>query len=255
EVRELINSFSRAATVIRDGQDSLHRAYVECVGSLASALDARDCYTAGHSHRVSEYSCAIAESLGFAPAQLDELRIGALLHDIGKIGVPDSVLQCPGKLTGEDLRLIRQHPEIGRRILQGVHGFAPYLSTVELHHENWDGTGYPHGLIGEETPLTARIVHVADAYDAMTSDRPYRSGMKSEDALRILEQHAGKQFDPAIVEAFVVLARTTSIRTGSGFRENRSLLFLAESLARESKLAQETGTRTESTAASVQSTA
>ena len=254
EVRELIYSFSRAATVIRDGQENLHRAYVECVGSLASALDARDCYTAGHSHRVSEFSCAIAESLGLDSAQLDELRIGALLHDIGKIGVPDNVLQSPGKLTGEDLRRIRQHPEIGRKILQGVHGFAPYLSTVELHHENWDGTGYPHGLIGEETPLAARIVHVADAYDAMTSDRPYRSGMRSEDALRILEEHAGKQFDPAIVEVFVELARTTCIRTGSGFRDNRSLRFLAESLERESKSAEEARSETESSALPVQPT-
>ncbi len=254
EVRELINSFSRAATVIRDGQENLHQAYVECVGSLASALDARDCYTAGHSHRVSEYSCAIAESLGLDSVQLDELRIGALLHDIGKIGVPDSVLQSPGKLTGEDLRRIRQHPEIGRKILQGVHGFAPYLSTVELHHENWDGTGYPHGLVGEETPLAARIVHVADAYDAMTSDRPYRSGMRSEDALRILEEHAGKQFDPAIVEVFVELARTTCIRTGSGFRENQSLRLLAESLERESKSAEEARSETESSALPVQPT-
>jgi HD-GYP domain-containing protein (c-di-GMP phosphodiesterase class II) len=235
EVRELIDSFSRAATVIRDGQESLHRAYVECVGSLASALDARDCYTAGHSHRVSEYSCAIAEGLGLDSTQQNELRIGALLHDIGKIGVPDSVLQNPGRLTGEDLRLIRQHPEIGRRILQGVNGFASYLSTVELHHENWDGTGYPHGLRGEATPLAARIVHVADAYDAMTSDRPYRSGMSSEDALGILEEHAGTQFDPVIVQVFAELVRAGSVRLEKDLYTNRSLRLLAESVHRESQ--------------------
>ncbi len=207
EIRDLTESFNRAATSVREARDNLHRAYVEFAGSLASALDARDRYTAGHSRRVSGFACAIAREMGVPPEQLEEIRIGALLHDIGKIGIADGVLQKEGKLTAEELALIRQHPTIGRRILAGVHGFQAYLHAVELHHENWNGTGYPWGLHGEEIPLAARIVRVADAYDAMTTDRPYRRGIAHEQAIRLLEQNAGVQFDPAIVRAAAVLAR------------------------------------------------
>jgi HD-GYP domain-containing protein (c-di-GMP phosphodiesterase class II) len=208
EIRELSESFNRAAGAIREARENLHSAYVEFIGSLASALDARDPYTAGHSHRVSQFACAIARALNFSDEKLEEIRIGALLHDIGKIGIADSVLQKRGRLTGEEWELIKQHPAIGRRILEGVHGFHDYLPTVELHHENWDGTGYPHGQRGEETPIAARIVHVADAYDAMTSDRPYRPGMSRARALELLRESAGTQFDPAIVPIFVRLMET-----------------------------------------------
>jgi len=209
EIRDLAESFNRAAAAIREARANLHRAYVEFVGSLASALDARDRYTAGHSRRVSELSCAIGRSMNLAPQELDAVRIGALLHDIGKIGIVDGVLQKPGKLTSEEFALIQQHPTIGRRILEGVNGFQDYLPIVELHHENWNGTGYPWGLRGEATPLCARIVHVADAYDAMTSDRPYRRGMTLEQAIRVLRQYAGTQFDPAIVPVFASLMAFT----------------------------------------------
>ncbi|HYI92192.1 MAG TPA: HD-GYP domain-containing protein [Bryobacteraceae bacterium] len=202
EIHELAASFNEAAVAVRQGRDDLNRAYVEFIGSLASALDARDPYTAGHSIRVSEYSCLIAGHLHLAPAEVDELRIGALLHDVGKIGIADSVLQKPGKLSDEEFQLIKEHPVIGRKILEGVNGLAPYLPTVELHHENWDGTGYPNGLKGEQVPLAARIVHVADAYDAMTSDRPYRRGMSAAHALNVLKANAGTQFDPLLVTTF-----------------------------------------------------
>ncbi|HJT88442.1 MAG TPA: HD-GYP domain-containing protein [Bryobacteraceae bacterium] len=203
EIRELMESFNQAAQAVREGRDNLHRAYVEFVGSLANALDARDPYTAGHSERVSELSCLIARAMGAEGPELEEIRIGALLHDIGKIGIADSVLQKDGRLTEEERLLIQQHPTIGRRILEGVGGFQPYLATVELHHENWDGSGYPRGLAGEASPLPARIVHVADAYDAMTSNRPYRRAMSHEQAIRILQQNSGTQFDAAIVPVFV----------------------------------------------------
>jgi HD-GYP domain-containing protein (c-di-GMP phosphodiesterase class II) len=206
EVRELTSSFNRAAGAIRDAREGLQRAYVEFVGSLASALDARDPYTAGHSRRVSTLACATAVALGVKQETVDEIRIGALLHDIGKIGISDTVLRKAGKLTAEEFALIKAHPEIGRRILEGVHGFTPYLGAVELHHENWDGTGYPRGQHGEETPIAARIIHVADAYDAMTTDRPYRRGMSHEQALAILQEYAGRQFDPRVVVAFIHLA-------------------------------------------------
>ena len=205
EIRELTDSFNHAAASIREGQDRLVQAYVEFVSSLASALDARDPYTAGHSLRVSEYSCAIARAMKVPEQEQELIRVGALLHDIGKIGISDAVLQKPGRLTPEEEKLIQQHPVIGRKILECVHGFDAYLPVVELHHENWDGAGYPHGLKGEQTPRTARIVKVADAYDAMTSDRPYRRGMAHDQAIRVLLENSGTQLDPAAVQTFVAL--------------------------------------------------
>jgi HD-GYP domain-containing protein (c-di-GMP phosphodiesterase class II) len=206
EIQELAGSFNRAAVSVRESQDSLQRAYVEFVGSLASALDARDRYTSGHSERVSDLSCSTAAALDLDPGEIERIRIGALLHDIGKIGVADSVLQKPGRLTREEFALIKEHPQTGCRILEGVQGLASYLPAVELHHENWDGSGYPYGQAGEATPIEARIIHVSDAYDAMTTDRPYRAGMTHEEAIRILKMNAGTQFDPRVVAAFLTTA-------------------------------------------------
>jgi HD-GYP domain-containing protein (c-di-GMP phosphodiesterase class II) len=203
EIRELIESFARAAAAVRESRENLQQAYVEFVGSLAGALDARDDYTAGHSRRVSEYSCVIAETLNITGTDLEVIRVGALLHDIGKIGVLDSVLRKPSKLTSDEMALVQQHPSIGRRILEGVRGFQPYLPIVELHHENWDGTGYPLRLADTKVPLCARIVHVADAYDAMTSARPYRLALGHDTAMRELKRFAGIQFDPEVVRALV----------------------------------------------------
>jgi HD-GYP domain-containing protein (c-di-GMP phosphodiesterase class II) len=207
EIQELAEIYNRAAISVRAAGENLEAAYLEFVGSLANALDARDPYTAGHSSRVSQLSCATASALELDPNEVERIRIGALLHDVGKIGVADSVLQKPGRLTEEEFALVKQHPVIGRRILEGVQGFAPYLAAVELHHENWNGTGYPRGQAGEETPIEARIIHVSDAYDAMTTDRSYRHGMTHERAISILMEFAGTQFDPRIVDVFVNLPR------------------------------------------------
>ena len=212
EIQELAEIYNRAAISVRAAGENLEAAYLEFVGSLAHALDARDPYTAGHSRRVSELSCATAEALLLNPEDVERIRIGALLHDIGKIGVSDVVLQKPGRLTDEEFALVKQHPVIGRHILEGVQGFAPYLGAVELHHENWDGTGYPKGQSGEETPLEARIIHVSDAYDAMTTDRSYRRGMTHEKAMSILVEFAGIQFDPQLVELFRNLPREVFTR-------------------------------------------
>ena len=209
EIRGLIQSFNRAATAIREARANLTLAYVEFVESLASALDARDRYTAGHSKRVSELSRSLAAAMHLPPEEVERVRVGALLHDIGKIGIADTVLQKPGRLTPEEFTLIRQHPEIGRHILEGVNGFAAYLDAVELHHEDWDGTGYPHGFKGQTTPLDARIIHVADAYDAMTTDRPYRRGMTHQEALSNIQENAGRQFDPDVVRCFTELTPQT----------------------------------------------
>jgi putative nucleotidyltransferase with HDIG domain len=205
EIRELADIYNHAAASVRTSSEKLEAAYLEFVGSLASALDARDRYTSGHSHRVSQLSCAIASAMHLVPVDIERIRIGALLHDIGKIGIADRVLQKPGRLNDEEWRIIKQHPVIGRRILEGVHGFAPYLDAVELHHENWDGSGYPHGQKGAETPIDARIIHVADAYDAMTTDRSYRTAMTHDRAASILLENAGRQFDAAIVAVFLAL--------------------------------------------------
>jgi putative nucleotidyltransferase with HDIG domain len=207
EIRELAESYNRAAVSLRNARENLQGAYVEFVGSLANALDARDRYTSGHSCRVSQLSCATAAAMGLDPEHVERIRTGALLHDIGKIGIADSVLQKPGRLTAEEFAIVKEHPVIGRRILEGVRGLAPYLDAVELHHENWDGSGYPKGQSGDETLVDARIIHVSDAYDAMTSNRSYRRGMTHEQAIDELCKYAGTQFDPRVVELFVKLPR------------------------------------------------
>ncbi len=205
EVNRLAEEFNRAAKAIRDSQYSLEVACLQFVETMAQVLDARDAYTAGHSNRVSAYSVAIANAMGLPSRQIEIINIGAKLHDIGKIGIPDAVLQKPGRLTPEEFELIKQHPQIGKRILERVGRFESYLSIVELHHENHDGTGYPFGLKDERIPLEARIVHVADVYDAITSNRSYRNAMPISQVLDIFESGAGTQFDPAVVEVFLSL--------------------------------------------------
>ncbi|HEY7334523.1 MAG TPA: HD-GYP domain-containing protein [Bryobacteraceae bacterium] len=229
EIRALTDSFNRAAASVREGRERLREALVEFIQSLASALDARDPYTAGHSRRVSQYACAVARNMGVSPKELDEIRVGALLHDIGKIGVADAILQKPGRLTDEENRIIQEHPTIGRKILEGVQGFHPYLPVVELHHENWDGTGYPHGLRRDATPLTARIVKIADAYDAMTSDRPYRRGMPHEKALVAIANCSGTQMDPAVVDAFLSMSQNKA-ELGLALTSSDSLQRLADAV-------------------------
>lgn len=207
EVAELAEALNRASTSIREARARLNQVYVSFIDSLTYSLDTRDVYTAGHSRRVSEYSVLIAMQMDLDEENREEIRIGALLHDIGKIGVPDCVLQKPAQLTPEETRLVQEHPAIGYRMLAGVAGFERYLPIVELHHENHDGTGYPHGLRGDEVPRNTRIVHAADAYDAMTSDRPYRDGMSHEDAMAQLSQGAGTQFDPEVVQVMELLSQ------------------------------------------------
>ncbi|MFP4977077.1 HD domain-containing phosphohydrolase [Paenibacillus sp. CN-4] len=167
--------------------------------TLALALDARDSYTAGHSLRVAEYSVIIGRMAGLTREQLDNLRKSALLHDIGKIGVSDHVLFKEGQLTDEEFDQIKSHPVLGESILLQIEppeAMAPYLGGVRSHHERYDGRGYPDGLAGEDIPLFGRVIAVADAYDAMTSDRPYRKGMEHERALNIIREGRGTQWDP-----------------------------------------------------------
>jgi putative nucleotidyltransferase with HDIG domain len=170
---------------------------------LAAALDARDPYTAGHSERVSALAVAMGREMALGDEDLDVLRLGALLHDIGKIGVPDDVLGKPAALTPAEFALIRAHPVIGARILRSIPFLAPHLPIVELHHERPDGSGYPYGLIGDAIPLAARIVHVADAYDAITSARAYRPGRLPQEAVAEITRGMGTDFDAPSVQALV----------------------------------------------------
>ncbi len=175
--------------------------------SLASAIDAKDSHTGDHSTNVANLAVRVARSLGLRAAQVDEVRICARLHDIGKIGVPDAILMKPGPLNGEERDLLRTHAVRGYEILRS----APLPDEVKLSvrhsHERWDGTGYPDGLASEAIPLYGRIVAVVDAYDAMTNDRPYRKALPVDEAFRRLEREAGGQFDPRIVRLFIWLMR------------------------------------------------
>ncbi|MEZ6124418.1 MAG: HD-GYP domain-containing protein [Planctomycetaceae bacterium] len=173
------------------------------IRSLVNAIDAKDSYTCGHSDRVAEFARQIAMTMRFSPEFCERIYMTGLLHDVGKIGVPDSVLQKPGRLTDEEFDHIRQHPVIGHAILRHLKDFSYVLPGVLHHHEAVDGSGYPHGLKGDDIPIEARILAVADAYDAMTSDRPYRAGMPSEKAEAIIADGAGRQWDSNCVTAFL----------------------------------------------------
>jgi putative nucleotidyltransferase with HDIG domain len=201
EVDALTETFNTMMRSIVAAEAETESAYVGAIRALAMALDARDPYTAGHSERVSAISVAIGRQMKLDDDQLEVLRLGALLHDIGKIGVSDAVLRKPGALTGDEFELIKQHPGLGARILRSVPFLSRHLSIVELHHERPDGKGYPHGLAGDEIPLLARIAHVADAFDAITSARAYRPARGAGEALAELWKCAGAQFDAEVVQA------------------------------------------------------
>jgi diguanylate cyclase (GGDEF)-like protein len=196
--------------VLREIEREKERAadgYRAVVRSLAAAIEARDGYTGGHSDEVQRLSTAVARRLGLERAEIEEIRTVALLHDVGKIGIPDHVLHNPDPLTREEWAVMRQHPVIGERILEPLPGLAQVARAVRHEHERWDGTGYPDGLAGEEIPLAARVVLACDAYHALVSDRPYRSALGRDDALSELEFCSGTQFDPAVIEALVACVR------------------------------------------------
>ncbi len=186
-------------------REELSRAYDATIEGWSLALEMRDDETQGHALRVARLAVELGRSLGLPEEQLVHLRRGALLHDIGKMVVPDAILRKPGPLTDEEWNIMRRHPENGRDFLSRVDYLAPALDIPYCHHERWDGSGYPRGLRGEEIPLSARVFAVADNYDALTSDRPYRRAWPEEDVLGHLAAHAGTQFDPGIVSEFLKL--------------------------------------------------
>ena len=197
-VEDFRTSYRRAAALTK----KLEEAYLETITALANAVEARDHVTGDHVERVRSMCMRVGQSLNLTPATLRQLEFGAVLHDIGKIGSPDAILGKAGPLTPSEMATMREHPLIGRRILEGVGFLTPALPAVEAHHERWDGTGYPHGLAGDAIPLAGRIVAVVDAFDAMTSDRPYRAALPIETARAVLVEGKGTQFDPSVVDAF-----------------------------------------------------
>ncbi|GAB6158741.1 hypothetical protein JCM39194_19410 [Desulfotomaculum varum] len=181
--------------------------YLKSISALSSAIDAKDAYTRNHSRNVARYAVALGEGLGLSGEELTHIHFGAILHDIGKIGVPEYILNKPGRLSQEEFQAIKEHPATGARILAPIDFLKEAINVVLYHHERYDGTGYPEGLKGESIPYTARLVSIADAWDAMTSQRSYRAALPVAAAVRELQEGAGSQFDPVMVNVFTDLVR------------------------------------------------
>jgi len=219
EISELAQTFNNMAGDIetfidrlKQAADQNHELFLGSIRMLAAAIDEKDPYTRGHSDRVARYSVLIGQQLGLSPEELDNLRISALLHDVGKIGVDDRVLKKPGALTAEEFEIMKQHPSKGANIMRPVAQLKDVLPGIELHHEHINGKGYPYGLKGDEIPLMARIIAVSDTLDAITTNRPYQSAMDTEAALEIIRKVAGTKFDQKVVEALVRIVDSGKLR-------------------------------------------
>ncbi len=211
-MRSIEITAAQAAIAIENSRlyKNVQSAYMDTVAALANAIETRDPYTRGHTDRVKVLAQAIARRLGWGVEQLFDLWIGCTLHDIGKIGVPDHILNKPAPLTPEEFELMKRHPEIGATIIQDVPFLKPAVPYVYYHHERYDGKGYPTGLAGDKIPIEGRILAVVDTFDAVTSDRPYRTAGTWEDARKELQDCAGTQFDPNLVNIFIEVLTTQS---------------------------------------------
>jgi response regulator RpfG family c-di-GMP phosphodiesterase len=195
-LEERTSKLQRALLVVK-------KTHLDSVKVLAGAIDAKDPYTRGHSDRVRKMSLRIGMKIGFGEERLENLVFGALLHDIGNIGIKDEILQKKGLLSPEEYQYVQQHPLIGVKIVEGIDFFKDKVPMIRNHHEHFNGSGYPDGLIGEVIPLEARVIAVPDAFDAMTSLRPHRQAMPIEDVFLEMEKGKGKQFDPWVLEVFL----------------------------------------------------
>lgn len=210
ELGELAENFNHMSEEIQKAVDNLRKAaqenhllFVNSVRMLAAAIDAKDPYTRGHSERVAKYSLAIGRQLGLSKKELSDLRVGALLHDVGKIGIDDRILRKPGALTEEEFEVMKTHPQKGEAIMGGVPQLINMIPGMLYHHERWEGGGYPEGLAGERIPMQARIVTVADTFDAMTTNRPYQKAMEIGYVVEKISSFAQTRFDPRVVDAFM----------------------------------------------------
>jgi putative nucleotidyltransferase with HDIG domain len=206
--RRLLGIFAGQVAASLDNA-RLHQALKEqnrqTIEALAEAIDARDAYTYGHSRQVTRYAVRLAEVIGLSAERIELIDYAGLLHDVGKIGIRDHILLKPGTLSTEERATMCHHPQIGVKIIEGVRGLRETLPIIESHHERWDGQGYPNGIAGEAIPLEARILAIADAFEAMTADRAYRSAMEPFEALGILSRGRGVQWDPHLVDRFIEL--------------------------------------------------
>lgn len=200
---ELLASKAAGAIETSALYDDLKESYIATVQALANAIEARDEYTRGHTERVFRLSEILARELGWGEEKLGDLRMGGLLHDIGKIGVPDSILNKPGSLTPEEIEIMKKHPETGARMIESIPFLKQALPYILYHHERHDGNGYPRGLKGDEIPYPGRLLAVVDTLDAITSDRPYRGGRLLSEAVSEIKDNSGTQFHPDVVEACI----------------------------------------------------
>ena len=196
---------------LKDTQKELEHSYLHTIQSLALALEAKDHYTAGHSERVCRFSVLLARQLQLPEYDIETVKQSALLHDIGKIGMSEKILRKEGTLSGAEYDLMKQHPRTGAQILSPVRAFSRYVPGVRHHHERYDGTGYPDGVKGTDIPVSARVILIADTFDAITSDRSYRRARSASYAVKQFEANAGSQFDPEMVKAFLDMLRAREI--------------------------------------------
>ena len=194
---------------VEEQTGKIRSSFLNAIAALACALEAKDKYTSGHSQRVTEIAVAIAQEIDMPRDMVEKIRLAGLIHDIGKIGIRDAVLDKPGRLTDEEYQHVKSHPELGERILAPVVEDREIMDMVRHHHERYDGRGYPDGLEAAQIPAGARIMAVADSYDAMTSDRPYRQAMSAEEACAEIQRCRDSQFDPDVVDAFLKVAKAT----------------------------------------------
>ena len=214
---------------LRRAAEENRQLFVGTVKALAAAIDGKDRYTRGHSERVARFSIAIAEHLGLPDNEIEALRISALLHDVGKIGIDDKVLKKPAKLTNEEFEIMKTHPQKGFKIMSHIPAMREFLPGMYMHHEMINGEGYPQGLRGDEIPMQARIVSVADTFDAMTTDRPYQKAMEFDTALALIKTYVGTRYDERVVDALVGACKSGRINAvGGKTRPRRAVEQLAE---------------------------
>jgi putative nucleotidyltransferase with HDIG domain len=214
ELRLAVALASEAGTMVARARmaERLEDAYFATLGALAAALEAKDAYTNDHASEIAELAGRVCDELGLEPRTTRVVKLGALLHDIGKIGIPEAILRKPGALTGEEMLVMQSHPDIGARILEPVPYFAELVPLVRSSHERWDGRGYPEGRSADDIPLGSRVIAVCDAFHAMTEDRVYRRALPMPSAMAEIERCAGSQFDPVCARALLDVVRAESSR-------------------------------------------